>query len=75
MSLKIEQFDRVRVITINRPQARNAVDGPTANLLADAFREFDADPGSDADPGGGICGARERDDDAADGGRRRNGQV
>ncbi len=47
MSLKIEQFDRVRVITINRPQARNAVDGPTANLLADAFREFDADPGSD----------------------------
>lgn len=31
------------VITINRPEARNAVDGPTAALLADAFRDFDRD--------------------------------
>ncbi len=36
-----EQHDRVLVITINRPQARNAVDGPTATLLANAFSEFD----------------------------------
>lgn len=34
---------RIRIITINRPEARNAVDGPTAELLADAFRAFDAD--------------------------------
>ncbi len=33
----------VAVITINRPSARNAVDGPTAAALADAFRRFDAD--------------------------------
>ena len=47
MSIEVAQHDRVRVITINRPQARNAVDGPTAALLADAFRDFDADEGSD----------------------------
>lgn len=32
------------VVRINRPEARNAVNGPTALLLADAFRAFDADP-------------------------------
>lgn len=47
MSIEVSQADRVRVITINRPHARNAVDGPTAALLADAFRNFDADPDSD----------------------------
>lgn len=43
----VEQRDRVRIITINRPAARNAVDGPTAALLAQAFRDFEADPESD----------------------------
>ena len=33
----------VVVVTIDRPEARNAVDGPTAALLADAFRAFEAD--------------------------------
>ncbi len=33
----------VRVVTIDRHEVRNAVDGPTAALLADAFRAFDAD--------------------------------
>ena len=47
MSINIEQRGRVRVVTINRPAARNAVDGPTAALLADAFRDFDADDASD----------------------------
>lgn len=37
------QTGPVTIVTINRPQARNAVDGPTAALLADAFREFDED--------------------------------
>jgi len=32
------------VVTINRPDARNAVDGRTAAALAEAFRGFDADP-------------------------------
>ncbi|MCK9250897.1 MAG: crotonase/enoyl-CoA hydratase family protein [Solirubrobacteraceae bacterium] len=34
----------VMTVTLHRPQARNAVDGPTAGALADAFRAFDADP-------------------------------
>jgi enoyl-CoA hydratase len=33
----------VCVITIDRPEVRNAVDRPTAQLLADAFRRFEDD--------------------------------
>ncbi len=33
----------VCTVTIDRPDVRNAVDGPTAALLAEAFRAFDAD--------------------------------
>ncbi len=33
----------VFVVTIDRPEVRNAVDRPTARQLADAFRRFDAD--------------------------------
>ncbi|MCU1460904.1 MAG: Enoyl-CoA hydratase [Acidimicrobiales bacterium] len=33
----------VAVVTINRPEVRNAVDGPTAEALAAAFRQFAAD--------------------------------
>ncbi|HUY29253.1 MAG TPA: crotonase/enoyl-CoA hydratase family protein [Candidatus Binataceae bacterium] len=33
----------IAIVTINRPQARNAVDRPTAAALAGAFRRFDAD--------------------------------
>lgn len=32
------------VVTLNRPEARNAVDGPSAAALVQAFRDFDADP-------------------------------
>ncbi|HKI73561.1 MAG TPA: enoyl-CoA hydratase-related protein, partial [Pseudomonadales bacterium] len=42
-SIKVDLQDEITVITINRPHARNAVDGPTAALLADAFRAFDTD--------------------------------
>jgi enoyl-CoA hydratase len=34
----------VTVVTIDRPERRNAVDGPTAAALVSAFRGFDADP-------------------------------
>ncbi|MGH3858005.1 enoyl-CoA hydratase-related protein [Actinokineospora sp.] len=34
----------VTIISINRPHVRNAVDGPTARALAEAFRDFDRDP-------------------------------
>lgn len=33
----------VTVVTINRPERRNAVDGSTARLLLEAFEQFDAD--------------------------------
>src|SRR5208337_3978522 len=35
--------DEVAIATINRPEARNAIDQPTAAALAEAFRRFDAD--------------------------------
>lgn len=38
-----ERRGPVWVVTLNRPEVRNAVDGPTAAALADAFRAFDAD--------------------------------
>lgn len=43
-AILVDQQQQVTHIQINRPAARNAVDGPTAQLLADAFREFDEDP-------------------------------
>ena len=39
-----ERDGAVTIVTINRPEVRNAVDGPTAAGLIDAFREFDTDP-------------------------------
>ena len=33
----------ITTITINRPQARNAVNGPAAEALAEAFRQFEKD--------------------------------
>lgn len=33
----------ITLITINRPQVRNAVNAPTAKLLAEAFRRFEQD--------------------------------
>ncbi len=42
-SVLVEVDGPVTIITINRPQARNAVDRATAEELADAFRAFDVD--------------------------------
>ncbi|MEO0436337.1 MAG: crotonase/enoyl-CoA hydratase family protein [Pseudomonadota bacterium] len=39
-----EQDGPVWIVTINRPEKRNAVDGLTALALAEAFRTFDRDP-------------------------------
>ena len=38
-----EKQDHVTTVIINRPDVKNAVDRPTAEALADAFREFEAD--------------------------------
>jgi enoyl-CoA hydratase len=59
MTINVEHEGRVTIVTINRPAARNAVDGPTAALLADAFRAFDADDAHDVavltGAGGHFC--------------------
>jgi enoyl-CoA hydratase/carnithine racemase len=43
MSVRAERSGPVTTVILDRPEARNAVDGPTAAALADAFRDFDAD--------------------------------
>lgn len=43
-SVTVARDGEVTIVTLSRPQARNAVDGPTAARLAEAFRAFDADP-------------------------------
>ncbi|PTA44910.1 crotonase/enoyl-CoA hydratase family protein [Micromonospora sp. RP3T] len=44
MGVRVEHADGVTTVILDRPEARNAVDGPTARALADVFRAFDADP-------------------------------
>ena len=44
MAVRIERQGPVWTVVLSRPERRNAVDGPTADALADAFRAFDADP-------------------------------
>ena len=43
MSVHLERSGPVTTVVLDRPASRNAVDGPTAQALADAFRAFDAD--------------------------------
>jgi enoyl-CoA hydratase/carnithine racemase len=42
--VRVERAGPVITVLLSRPERRNAVDGATAAALADAFREFDADP-------------------------------
>ncbi len=43
MPVHFESDERLAVITIDRPEVANAIDGPTATALAEAFRRFDSD--------------------------------
>ncbi|MFI6938179.1 crotonase/enoyl-CoA hydratase family protein [Streptomyces sp. NPDC050418] len=43
MTVRSERTGPVTTIVLSRPAARNAVDGPTAARLAEAFRAFEAD--------------------------------
>ncbi len=43
MAIRIERSEMVATIVIDRPEARNAVDGPAARALVDAFQEFERD--------------------------------
>ncbi|WP_433687691.1 crotonase/enoyl-CoA hydratase family protein [Micromonospora carbonacea] len=44
MGVRVEHAAAVTTVILDRPASRNAVDGPTARTLADAFRAFEADP-------------------------------
>ena len=43
MKVKVEKNGPITTVIINRPEVRNCVDGETAALLVEAWREFDAD--------------------------------
>jgi enoyl-CoA hydratase len=44
MAVHVERSGPVCTVILDRPEVRNAVDGPTAAALAEAFAGFDADP-------------------------------
>jgi enoyl-CoA hydratase len=44
VTVHVEHQGVVTTVVIDRPAARNAIDRATAQALADAFRDFDADP-------------------------------
>jgi enoyl-CoA hydratase len=43
MSVRVQRRDRVTIVTLDRPEVRNAVDGEHARALLDAFTAFDDD--------------------------------
>jgi enoyl-CoA hydratase len=57
--VRVGTRDRVTTVVMDRPDRRNAVDGPMAAELAAAFRAFDADPDADVavlyGAGGHFC--------------------
>ncbi|HSK37883.1 MAG TPA: crotonase/enoyl-CoA hydratase family protein [Actinomycetota bacterium] len=57
--VRVERDGPVTVVTVDRPERRNAVDRPAADALAAAFREFDRDPGASVavltGAGGAFC--------------------
>jgi enoyl-CoA hydratase len=44
MSVRIEQHGAIFTVVLHRPEARNAVDGPTASALEEAFTQFQSTP-------------------------------
>ena len=59
MTISLETVGRVRVVTIHRPEARNAVNPETARALYEAFRAFEQDDAVDVavftGAGGHFC--------------------
>ncbi len=41
--VRVERHGAVTTVILDRPEARNAVNGPTASALFEAFDEFDRD--------------------------------
>ncbi|MGW4856742.1 crotonase/enoyl-CoA hydratase family protein [Streptomyces sp. NPDC004288] len=58
-AVRVERDGPVTTVILSRPAARNAVDGPTAERLAEAFRSFEADEGASVavlwGEGGSFC--------------------
>ena len=58
-TVRVERRGPVTTVILDRPAARNAVDGPTAAALAEAFGDFEADPDASAavlfGAGGTFC--------------------
>lgn len=58
-AVRVERDGPVTTVILSRPEVRNAVDGPTAADLAEAFRAFDADPDASVavlwGEGGAFC--------------------
>jgi enoyl-CoA hydratase len=44
VTIRVVHDGPVTIVTIDRPEVANAIDRPTATELANAFRDFDADP-------------------------------
>ena len=69
-----ERDGRIAVVTIERPERRNAVDRETAQGLYDAFKAFDADEGLDVailtGRGGYFCAGADLKGIATGGGNR-----
>ena len=55
-AVRVETRDRITTVILDRAHAKNAVDGPAAEALAQAFRDFDVDPNSDVAV---LCGAND----------------
>ncbi len=55
-NILVQNRDHITTILINRPKSKNAVDGDTAQELADAFRVFDSDENSHVAILGGLGG-------------------
>jgi enoyl-CoA hydratase len=74
VTVATERRGAVLVVTINRPEVRNAVDRHTAEALASAFRAFDADTSLAVavltGAGGNFCAGADLKAVAAGGGNR-----
>jgi enoyl-CoA hydratase len=74
MTVRFDVDGPVAVVTIDRPAVRNAVDGPTARELADAFRRFEGDDALSAavltGAGGTFCAGADLKAVAAGSGNR-----
>jgi enoyl-CoA hydratase len=45
VTITYERLGACAVLTIDRPERRNAVDGATAEAMLDAYRDFEREPG------------------------------